>query len=89
MISDMKINEENLESVADVLGMSGLLVYDMTHRRVADYKFDWNRALSLVGDTGSALQYSHARLCRFAVNDCLISIFYDFDVFQFGIQLWF
>jgi arginyl-tRNA synthetase len=30
--------------------------------RVNDYEFNWGRVLSLEGDTGSYLQYSHTRL---------------------------
>ncbi|CAG2183050.1 unnamed protein product, partial [Oppiella nova] len=40
-----KISEENFDSVADILGISGLLVHDMSYRRVQDYRFNWDKAL--------------------------------------------
>jgi arginyl-tRNA synthetase len=61
---DTKISEENFESVADILGTSGILIHDMSNRRVKEYKFNWNSALRHFGDTGIALQYTHARLCK-------------------------
>lgn len=65
----MKKNEakyaqvENPEQVADVVGISSIIVQDMQARRIKDYEFDWNRMLSFEGDTGPYLQYAHARLC--------------------------
>ena len=58
MHSVMKKNEtkysqiENPNYVADVIGMSSIIIQDMTARRHKDYEFDWNRMLSFEGDTG-------------------------------------
>jgi arginyl-tRNA synthetase len=58
MHSVMKKNEtkyaqiENPNYVADVVGMSSIIIQDMTARRHKDYEFDWNRMLSFEGDTG-------------------------------------
>jgi arginyl-tRNA synthetase len=65
----MKRNEEkyaqveNPESVADTIGMSAVIVQDMSARRILNYDFDWERMFSFEGDTGAYLQYAHARLC--------------------------
>ncbi|KAJ3374006.1 hypothetical protein HDU91_000062 [Kappamyces sp. JEL0680] len=65
----MKKNEakykqiEDPEHVADIVGISAIMIQDMTARRIKDYAFDWNRMLSFEGDTGPYLQYAHARLC--------------------------
>jgi arginyl-tRNA synthetase len=39
-------------SVSDTVGMSAIMIQDMTARRNKDYDFDWNRMLSFEGDTG-------------------------------------
>ena len=65
----MKKNEqkysqiEDPERVADIVGMSAVVIQDMGARRVKDYSFDWNRMFSFEGDTGPYLQYAHARMC--------------------------
>jgi len=46
------------------MGTSAIMVHDMSHRRAQEYKFNWSSALKHSGDTGIALQYTHARLCR-------------------------
>lgn len=65
----MKSNErkyaqvENPESVSDTLGITAVMVQDMTGKRINNYPFDMNRMTSFEGDTGPYLQYTHARLC--------------------------
>ena len=54
---------EDPSRVADIVGMSAVVVQDMGARRVKDYSFDWNRMFSFEGDTGPYLQYAHARMC--------------------------
>jgi arginyl-tRNA synthetase len=50
------------ESIADVLGISAIIVNDLKQRRQRDYDFDWNKILQVNGDTGIKFQYSHCRL---------------------------
>ncbi|KAK7206175.1 hypothetical protein BZA70DRAFT_275949 [Myxozyma melibiosi] len=65
----MKKNEakydqvENPDEVADLVGISAVMIQDMAAKRVNNYKFDWSRMLSFEGDTGPYLQYAHSRLC--------------------------
>ncbi|KAI8904377.1 hypothetical protein EDD86DRAFT_213251 [Gorgonomyces haynaldii] len=65
----MKKNEqkyaqiEDPEYVSDIVGMSSIMIQDMSARRIKDYTFDMQRMLSFEGDTGPYLQYAHARLC--------------------------
>ena len=61
---DTKITADQYDQVADQLGVSAILVHDLAHRRVKEYRFNWNKALKLTGDTGISLQYTHARLCK-------------------------
>jgi arginyl-tRNA synthetase len=64
----MRSNEDKYKQVedpvktADILGISAVMVQDMTGKRVNGYDFDMNRMCSFEGDTGPYLQYAHARL---------------------------
>ncbi|ORY01529.1 arginyl-tRNA synthetase [Basidiobolus meristosporus CBS 931.73] len=58
----------NPEEVADIVGMSAIIVQDMSARRLRNYDFNWNRMFSFEGDTGPYLQYAHARLCSIERN---------------------
>ncbi|KAM3516252.1 hypothetical protein MY11210_000011, partial [Beauveria gryllotalpidicola] len=65
----MKKNEdkysqvEDPEQIADRLGISSVMVQDMSGKRINNYTFDLSRMTSFEGDTGPYLQYAHARLC--------------------------
>ncbi|EJS43452.1 msr1p [Saccharomyces arboricola H-6] len=48
--------------VADLIGISAIVIQDMKSKRVNNYEFNWNRMLSFEGDTGPYLQYTHSRL---------------------------
>ncbi len=50
------------EVVADIVGLSAVIVQDMSARRGKDYKFDWSRMLANEGHSGPFLQFAHARL---------------------------
>lgn len=50
------------EKTADILGISAVMVQDMTGKRVNNYEFDMARMCGFEGDTGPYLQYAHARL---------------------------
>ncbi|KAH9906427.1 arginyl-tRNA synthetase [Xylariomycetidae sp. FL2044] len=54
---------ENPDAVADILGISSVMVQDMTGKRINNYEFDMDKMTSFEGDTGPYLQYAHARLC--------------------------
>ncbi|KAK4649859.1 arginyl-tRNA synthetase [Podospora pseudocomata] len=54
---------ENPEAVADVLGISSVMVQDMTGKRINNYTFNMDQMTSFEGDTGPYLQYAHARVC--------------------------
>jgi len=54
---------EHPEAVADILGISSVMVQDMSGKRINNYNFDMNAMTSFEGDTGPYLQYAHARLC--------------------------
>ncbi|EON65602.1 arginyl-tRNA synthetase [Coniosporium apollinis CBS 100218] len=54
---------EDPDKTADTLGISAVMVQDMSGKRINNYDFDINRMTSFEGDTGPYLQYAHARLC--------------------------
>lgn len=64
----MRRNEEKYSQVTDpqrtaeLLGISGIMVQDMSGKRVNDYEFNLERMTSFEGDTGPYLQYAHVRL---------------------------
>ncbi|KAK4156728.1 arginine--tRNA ligase [Chaetomidium leptoderma] len=50
------------DAVAEKVGISAVMVQDMSGKRINNYPFDINRMTSFEGDTGPYLQYCHARL---------------------------
>nr|XP_006819281.1 PREDICTED: probable arginine--tRNA ligase, mitochondrial-like [Saccoglossus kowalevskii] len=67
MLHNMKYSQttkvDNLDEVAEALGISAIIIQDLKNNLNSDYKFDWDKVLQSHGDTGVYLQYSHARLC--------------------------
>ncbi|XP_026811530.1 probable arginine--tRNA ligase, mitochondrial [Rhopalosiphum maidis] len=57
-----KINSMDDNDVADVLGVSAIIINDLKQKRKKDYNFSWESALQVNGDTGIKLQYTHCRL---------------------------
>lgn len=53
---------EDPDAVAEKVGISAVMVQDMSGKRINNYPFDINRMTSFEGDTGPYLQYCHARL---------------------------
>lgn len=74
MLKVMQKNEakyaqiEDPEKVADLVGISAVMIQDMSGKRVNNYHFSWDRMLSFEGDTGPYLQYAHSRLSSVARN---------------------
>jgi arginyl-tRNA synthetase len=54
---------ENPEETADTLGITSVMVQDMSGKRINGYDFNLEAMTSFEGDTGPYLQYAHARLC--------------------------
>jgi arginyl-tRNA synthetase len=50
------------ESIADILGVSAIIINDLKQPRLRDYDFEWNKTLQLGGDSGIKFQYTHCRL---------------------------
>jgi arginyl-tRNA synthetase len=56
------VNEGEKEQVAEHIGITAVLFSDIKSRRIKDVDFDWDRMLSLQGDTGPYLQSVLARI---------------------------
>lgn len=52
----------NPDEVADLVGISAVMIQDMQAKRINNYEFKWERMTSFEGDTGPYLQYAHSRL---------------------------
>ncbi|KAI9171926.1 Arginine--tRNA ligase, cytoplasmic [Paramyrothecium foliicola] len=69
MHETMKKNEDKYAQVedpvgtADILGISSVMVQDMSGKRINNYTFNMDAMTSFEGDTGPYLQYAHSRLC--------------------------
>jgi len=50
-------------ALSDLIGLSAVVVQDLSAKRIKDYEFHIERVTSYQGFTGPYLQYSHARLC--------------------------
>lgn len=62
--NESKYNQiEDPETVSDIVGISSVMIQDMSAKRINDYEFSWDRMTSFEGDTGPYLQYAHSRLC--------------------------
>ncbi|TAQ84852.1 hypothetical protein B7494_g6825 [Chlorociboria aeruginascens] len=65
----MQKNQQKYDQVADplatadILGISSVMVQDMSGKRINNYTFNMDAMTSFEGDTGPYLQYAHARLC--------------------------
>lgn len=57
-----KVDSEDMERTAEDIGVTAVLFSDMKSRRIKDIDFDWDRMLSLKGDTGPYLQNVLARI---------------------------
>lgn len=64
---------ENPDEVADLVGISAVMIQDMQAKRINNYEFKWERMLSFEGDTGPYLQYAHSRLRSVERNASSIS----------------
>ncbi|KAK4214278.1 arginine--tRNA ligase, cytoplasmic [Rhypophila decipiens] len=68
MHETMKKNEDKYKQVedpvgtADTLGISSVMVQDMSGKRINNYTFNMEAMTSFEGDTGPYLQYAHARV---------------------------
>lgn len=56
---DSKI--ENVEEVAEIVGIGAVKFQELYNNRIKDYVFDWEEVLNFDGETGPYVQYTYAR----------------------------
>jgi arginyl-tRNA synthetase len=56
------LDETAVAEVARAVGIGAVKYADLSTDRIKDYVFDWQRMLSLDGNTAPYLQYAHARI---------------------------
>ncbi|MEZ4704315.1 MAG: arginine--tRNA ligase [Bdellovibrionota bacterium] len=54
---------ENIDEVAQQVGLGAVLFADLSARRTKSVKFSWEDILSFDGETGPYLQYAYVRTC--------------------------
>jgi arginyl-tRNA synthetase len=55
-------SQEELENIARVVGIGSLKYADLSINRQSNYIFDWDKMLSLDGNTALYMQYAYARI---------------------------
>lgn len=55
------LDEEERANVAEVVGLGAVKYADLSQNRMSDYVFDWDKMISLQGNTATYLQYVYAR----------------------------
>ncbi len=57
-----ELSAEERGDIARAVGVGAIKYADLSSDRIKDYTFDWDRMLSLNGNTAPYLQYAHARI---------------------------
>ena len=57
------LDETKAAKVAESVGVGAIVFWIQARRRASDFVFDWDKATDPSGDTGTYLQYTHARAC--------------------------
>lgn len=52
---------ENVEEVAEIVGIGAVKFQELYNNRIKDYVFDWGEVLNFDGETGPYVQYTYAR----------------------------
>ena len=58
-----ELDEKERQQIAEIIGLGGIKYADLHHNRESDYVFDWDKMLSMNGDTATYMQYAFARIC--------------------------
>ncbi len=62
VIEDRDLSAEEKRDIARKVGLGAVKFADLSQTRTKDVLFDWDKMLSLQGDTSPYLQYAHARI---------------------------
>ncbi len=62
------LDENEIRTVAEIVGLGGVKYADLSHDRESDYKFDWGTMLATTGNTATYIQYAYARVRGIAIK---------------------
>jgi len=68
------LSENELDNISKVIGIGALKYADLSINRLSNYIFDWDKMLSLDGNTALYMQYAYARI------DSILTKAKEFDV---------
>ncbi|MFA6097373.1 MAG: arginine--tRNA ligase [Candidatus Paceibacterota bacterium] len=83
-----KLSMKQKKKIARVVGVGALKYNDLSQNRLTDITFNWEKMLSLEGNSGPYLQYAYARICSLEDkfnNIYKIDRFNPFDKPDFGL----
>ena len=63
VVVEKGVVSENIDRVAEEVGIGAVVFNELAHNRIKDYTFDWHKVLNFEGETGPYVQYTHARSC--------------------------
>ncbi len=61
-MSKRALSREQVEEIAETVGLAALKYYDLSHNLIKDYRFDIEAMTSLEGNTAPYLLYAYARI---------------------------
>jgi arginyl-tRNA synthetase len=59
---EVPLSDDQLHAIGRAVGIGGVKYYDLARDPIGNYFFDWNKMLSLDGNTAPYLQYVYARI---------------------------
>ncbi len=77
---NLNLSDEEIDKIARQVGVGAVIFADLGNRRTNDVVFDWDRMLSVNGDTAVHIQYTHAR-CMSMLREAG-----DIDLLQFDVE---
>lgn len=61
MQEELSLPEAQAKELARAVGIGAVKYADLSQNRTSDYKFEWEKLISLKGNSGPYMQYAHAR----------------------------
>ena len=68
VVVEKGVVSENIDRVAEEVGIGAVVFNELAHNRIKDYTFDWDKVLNFEGETLPSVQYTHARRCSLVRN---------------------
>jgi arginyl-tRNA synthetase len=58
----LEVDPAQSKELSRMVGVGAVKYADLSQNRLSDYRFDWDKLISLKGNAGPYLQYAHARI---------------------------